>query len=109
MRVSDCSSDVCSSDRRDNAKRNGVSARVQVSATTLREIDGTFDVLLANIGGRVVRELHDDLVARARPGALVVLAGFLDGQAGEVVKAYASCREVDRRSEDGWTVLTLRT
>ncbi|HEY9562672.1 MAG TPA: 50S ribosomal protein L11 methyltransferase [Nocardioides sp.] len=92
-----------------NAERNGVSARVRAGATPVHEIDGTFDVLLANIGGRVVRELHDDLVARARPGGLVVLAGFLDEQVEGVALAYASCNEVDRRSEDGWTVLTLQT
>lgn len=91
-----------------NAARNGVTDRMLVSATPLSDVAGTFDIVAANISGRVLRELHDDVLRRLARGGLVVLAGFLDAQADDVRSAYGACTEVDRRSEDGWTALTLR-
>jgi ribosomal protein L11 methyltransferase len=91
-----------------NAAANGVADRITASTTPLAELGGAFDVVVANIGGQVLRELRDGLLERAAPGALLVLAGFLDAQADSLAAAYAGCTEVDRRSEDGWTVLTFR-
>ena len=91
-----------------NAAANGLAGAVQASATRLADVPGSFDVVVANIGGPVLRELRDDVVAHAAAGALIVLAGFLDARADAVRDAYAPCAELDRRSEDGWTVLVLR-
>jgi ribosomal protein L11 methyltransferase len=94
---------------RANAEANGVAARVEASITPVADVRGDFDVVVANIGGRVLRELALDLQARTAPGGLVVLAGMLEEQAADVRAAYARCAEVARRTSDGWAALALRT
>jgi ribosomal protein L11 methyltransferase len=87
---------------RANAERNGVADRVLASTDDLHDIEGTFDVVVANIGARVLRELATEIIAHVRPGGSLVLAGLLDTQVDEVVAAYAGCVETERRTEDGW-------
>ncbi len=93
---------------RANAVANGVAERVSVSAGPLATVDGAFDVVVANIGVRVLRELAPDLVVRTAPGGVLVLAGLLTDQVDAVVAACAGCNEVERRDEDGWSVGVLR-
>lgn len=94
---------------RANAETNGVGASVQASTTPVADVPGAFDVVVANIGGRVLREMARDLCARTTPAGLLVLAGMLEEQADDVRAAYAGCREVERRTSEGWAVLALRT
>jgi ribosomal protein L11 methyltransferase len=91
-----------------NAAANGVADRLLVSDTPVEELVGAYDVVVANIGCSVLRGLRTALVERVSRGGVLVLAGFLDAQADEVLAAYAGYGEVDRRSEEGWTVLILR-
>jgi ribosomal protein L11 methyltransferase len=91
-----------------NAAANGVADRVHVAPSTLAEVDGTFDVVVANIGGPVLFDLAPALVRRARPGGVLVLSGILDGRASPLARALPGCVELDRRSEAGWAALALR-
>jgi ribosomal protein L11 methyltransferase len=90
-----------------NAEANGVADRIEVSATPLTQVGGSFDLVLANIGAGVLREAAPELERRVRTGGHLVLAGLLDAQVGLVVAAYPGCAEVARTSEDGWTTVTL--
>jgi ribosomal protein L11 methyltransferase len=91
-----------------NAEANGVASLVDASSTPVAEVTGSFDVVVANIGLRVLRELAAPLRARVAPGGLLVLAGLLDGQVDEVVAAHHLSTEVGRRSAEGWAVVLLR-
>jgi ribosomal protein L11 methyltransferase len=93
---------------RGNAAANGVGPLVDASNDPVEAVVGTFEVVVANIGLRVLRELAGSIRARVAPGGLLVLAGLLDAQADEVVTAYRPCVEVSRRSSEGWTALLLR-
>lgn len=93
---------------RANAAANGVGDRVIASATEVASVTGTFDVVVANIGLRVLRELAPQLVERLRPDGLLVLAGLLDDQVDAVASACVGCEEIERLSEDGWSVCVLR-
>jgi ribosomal protein L11 methyltransferase len=93
---------------RRNAAANGVAALVDASRTPVEAVPGTFDVVLANIGVRVLRELARPVRARVAPGGLFVLAGLLEAQADELLLDYEPCVEVGRRSAEGWTALVLR-
>jgi len=73
----------------ENCEKNGVSARVAVSATPLADIPGTFDLILANIQADVLRALAEDLAARMNPGGHLVLSGLLAHQAGDVARYIA--------------------
>lgn len=91
-----------------NAAANGVTARLTASADALATVGATFDVVVANIGVRVLRELGADLAARVAPGGLLVLAGLLTDQVDAATTACEGCVEVERRDEDGWTAVVLR-
>lgn len=91
-----------------NAFANGVGSCVRASDTPITEVTGTFDVVVANIGLRVLRDLAPLMRARVAPGGLLVLAGVLEHQAGELLASYRDWREVDRRTSEGWAVSLLR-
>lgn len=92
----------------ENAARNGVGERVAASAATLTELDGVFDVVVANIGRRVLLDLAPGLVRAVRPGGALVLAGLLEDQADEVVALCAGAAELGRPVEEGWAAPVLR-
>jgi ribosomal protein L11 methyltransferase len=93
---------------RSNADANGVGLLVDASATPITEVVGEFEVVVANIGLRVLRDLAGPLRARVSRGGVVVLAGLLDAQVDEARALYQPCVEVERRSSDGWAALVLR-
>jgi ribosomal protein L11 methyltransferase len=90
-----------------NAATNGVAGRIEVHQS-LTATAGPFDIVVANIGARVLRELADGVQSLVAPGGSLVLAGLLGGQGDEVVAAYAGCVEVERRTRAGWVAPRLR-
>jgi ribosomal protein L11 methyltransferase len=91
-----------------NARANGVAGQLVVTVEADDWTAAAFDLVLANIGLGVLRDLADAVVRATVPGGRIVLAGLLDHQAADAVAAYAPCTEVARRSEDGWSVVVLR-
>jgi ribosomal protein L11 methyltransferase len=71
----------------ENAERNGASP-LELSTAGLDEVDGTFDLVLANILSNTLVELAPALSAKVAPRGLLVLAGILGQQADEVLGAY---------------------
>ena len=82
--------------------------RVEVTITPLAEIDGTFDVVLANLLAPTLLALADDLVRVVAPGGALVVSGLLAARHEHVVAALAPLRPVERRTKEGWTAITLR-
>lgn len=91
-----------------NAAANGVADRIDVGLGPLGEVTGSFDLVLANIGQRVLVELAPELLALTAPGGTLVLSGLLAGQVAEVVASYPGTEEVARLEEDGWAAPVLR-
>jgi ribosomal protein L11 methyltransferase len=61
-----------------NAELNGVADRVDHFCGTLEKCpESDFDLLLANIYGDILLLVADDLVAKAAPGAPLLLSGIL--------------------------------
>ncbi|MCP5025508.1 MAG: 50S ribosomal protein L11 methyltransferase [Actinomycetia bacterium] len=90
----------------ENAERNGVGDRVEVSTTLLADVTGRFDVVAANILRPALLDMAPDLAARVGEGGHLVLSGLLTDQADAVVAAVTaadgSLTEVDRLHSDGW-------
>jgi ribosomal protein L11 methyltransferase len=84
----------------ENAARNGV--EVTVSTTPLHEIDGRYDLVLANIGADVLIDLAPEL---QRVGGTLLLSGVLAERAGEVAASYAGTATV--RELDGWVAIVV--
>jgi ribosomal protein L11 methyltransferase len=91
---------------RENAERNGVLEKVQV--TDARDCGGaTVDVLLANILAGPLIELAPQLAERVRPGGRIALSGLLLEQADAVTAAYRPWFDIGLTgARDGWGVLT---
>jgi ribosomal protein L11 methyltransferase len=92
---------------RANAEGNGVGSLVSASTTPVGAVEGGYDLVLANIGLRVLIDLAAPISARVAPGGRLVLAGLLDAQVDDVVSAYDRCAERGRRSDEGWAVVVL--
>jgi ribosomal protein L11 methyltransferase len=87
---------------RRNAKLNGVDAEFEVSTTPLAEVDGLYDVVLANIETRALVRISDELSARIAPAGFLVLGGILCEERETIVAAYASMRLVECLEENAW-------
>lgn len=91
-----------------NAAGNGVAGRIDVSTRPLATVPGEFDLVVANIGASVLRDLASDLAARVRPGGHLVLSGLLERQVDGVLERVPGFTEVERQTEDGWVAVVLR-
>lgn len=93
---------------RANAEANGVAGAVDITDRPLESIGDRFDVVLANIGAAVLRELAPVLAAHVGAAGSLVLSGVLEDQADGVVGCFPGFTELDRLSLDGWAAALLR-
>jgi ribosomal protein L11 methyltransferase len=91
-----------------NAARNCVAHLVDVSMTPIGEVDGAFDVVVANILAGTLREIAPDVARVVRPHGHVVLSGLLAEQRRGVDAAYVAVgfTAVGVRSEGDWCAVT---
>jgi ribosomal protein L11 methyltransferase len=95
---------------RQNAEANDVGAHIAVVGAD-REIEGEFDVVLANILAGPLAEFADSITSRLAGDGMLALSGVLCEQARDVRAAYDPWIEFDEpayREQDGqtWTRLT---
>ena len=95
---------------RENAARNGTA--LELTGAAVEEIEGTFDVVVANILANVLVALAPALAARVAPGGVLLLSGILGPQEDEVRRAHveaglAPVAGGDRRDGE-WSLLALR-
>jgi ribosomal protein L11 methyltransferase len=92
----------------DNARRNGVAAKVVASTTPLADVVGPFDVVCANILAPALIELAGDLRRVTAPSGVLVVSGILEGANDHVVDALSPMQVVDRLHREGWAAVVLR-
>jgi ribosomal protein L11 methyltransferase len=95
---------------RANAVRNGFAERLSATSAPVTSIRGRFDVIVANIGARVLVQLAEALESRLVSGGFLVLSGILDEQAGLVADRFAAFDRfhlVEVRHAGGWAGLVL--
>ncbi|MHB1845077.1 MAG: 50S ribosomal protein L11 methyltransferase [Deltaproteobacteria bacterium] len=90
---------------RENAERNGVVPDLRCAP--LAEIQGTYELVLANILANTLVELSAELCAKVAPGGLLFLSGILAAQADEVAGAFGALRELPRARAGDWMRLTF--
>jgi ribosomal protein L11 methyltransferase len=92
---------------RENAERNGVA--VDARQGSAAEIDGTFDVVLANIVAPVLRAIAGELRARLADGGTLIVAGIIATEEEETRMAFdALGLAVSSRDQRGdWVSLAL--
>ena len=92
---------------RANATANGVADLVEVSTTPLSEIDGVFDVVVANILAPTLIDLADDLRRVVAGSGMLIISGVLADRHDHVEAALAPLRRIRRATLDGWAAITL--
>ncbi|HEU4934984.1 MAG TPA: 50S ribosomal protein L11 methyltransferase [Vicinamibacterales bacterium] len=94
----------------DNARANGLEARVRLSCGGPEIVTGTWPLVLANILAAPLIEMAPALVRRVGHHGQLVLSGIASSLAFEVAQAYVhqGMHRVDTKSRDGWTALVLR-
>lgn len=93
---------------RANADANGVGKRVSVSTTDLVDVEGTFDLVLANILAPTLVALAGDLRRVVAPDGALVVSGILAEAHAHVLAALAPMRVVATDELNGWVAVTLR-
>jgi ribosomal protein L11 methyltransferase len=91
-----------------NATANGVADRVRPSTTPLADVDGAYDVVVANILAPALIELAPDLRRVLRDDGALVISGILRDRYEHVLQALRPLRVVDTRTLEGWAAVTLR-
>jgi ribosomal protein L11 methyltransferase len=70
---------------------------------------GQFDVVIANLTGGLLITSASRLSAFAITGGRLILSGFIDREAADVLRAFAGCAVEARSQEDEWLCVVLRT
>lgn len=94
----------------ENGRINGVADRFRAAVTPLESIEGTFDLVAANIIAEILIDMKARVAALTAPGGGLVLSGILSEKAAWVAKEYeeAGFRVADRLEDGQWTALLLR-
>ena len=91
----------------ENAVRNEVTSRLQLSQTPLDKLALRFGVVLANLTGPTLLALCDDLIRRVEPGGVLILSGILEEEAPSVSARYVTggLVETSRATEGEWAAI----
>lgn len=90
-----------------NAERHGVGDRIEASCTPLAEIDGAFDLVVANILAPTLVALAPDLRRVLAPSGRLVISGILAGRHEHVLAALEPLRAVRTDVLDAWACVEL--
>ena len=97
----------------ENAERNACGHRLRAEGTPIEDVDGFYDVVLANIEATTLVQLASVLTRRLAPGGWLVLSGILRSHADgsqwpEVRAAYAGMRVEELGEKGEWLAAVLR-
>jgi ribosomal protein L11 methyltransferase len=111
QRVLACDIDEQScSTARENVALNDLEARIDITATPLEQLEGNFDLVVANILAEENVRLAAELVTRVAPGGWLILSGILQEREAFVIQGFAPFLlqgpQLSRRQE--WSCLTYR-
>ncbi len=94
----------------ENARNNGVEDRFHAATTPLSCVEGTYDLILANVLAEILSDLRQEIADRLEPGGKLILSGILSEKSDWVAREYeaAGCRLAGRKEEGQWTALLLQ-
>jgi ribosomal protein L11 methyltransferase len=92
----------------ENVARNGVAIDLAVGSAA--DLDGTFDLILANIVAAVLQKIAADLSTHLAPYGTLFIAGIIATEEAETAAAFAThgLRAVARDQDGDWVSLELR-
>ena len=90
-----------------NARINAMGDQMEATIAGLADIDGTFDVVVANIARAGIVELSLEMVSHVSPGGWLAVGGISPSQCSQVVDFLNPLVEVERRTSGEWSSLVL--
>lgn len=90
-----------------NLEANGLAEQVEFSTTPLEELNGNFDVILANILAEELVRLAPHLAERLAPGGKLVLSGILAEKENLVLNGFADqpLKHIETRQQGEWVAI----
>jgi ribosomal protein L11 methyltransferase len=94
----------------DNARVNGLEARVQLAPGGPENVHGQFSLVIANILAAPLIDMAPTLVRRVGHHGQLVLSGIASSVASDVANAYIhhGMHRINTNARAGWTTLVLR-
>ena len=93
---------------RDNAVRNAVGDRVAASSTSIAELDGSYDLVLANVLAPTIVAMAEDLRRVLAPAGSLVVSGILAEAHDHVLDALGPLVPVRTDVMGAWAAVELR-
>lgn len=91
-----------------NARLNGMDMVTRATVEPLGELDGPFDVIVANVGRGALVELSPDLRRLLAPGGWLGVSGFSPAQRDQVAGFLRPLGDVANRADGEWAATVLR-
>lgn len=92
----------------DNARRNGVEGQVVASTTALADIEGPFDIVVANLLAPPLLQLASELARVVSTSGALAISGVLEGAHDHVLEALRPLRPVKTLTRERWAAVLLR-
>ena len=98
---------VAVKEAKENVERNAVS--IEARAGSAADLEGGYDLILANIVAAVLQKLAPELAAHLSPGGTLIVAGIIAAEEAETVGAFAAqgLTAIDREQVGDWVALQL--
>ena len=100
----------------DNTRHNAVINQVELTpllgdATILNKVEGTFDLVMANINRNILLQDMPRFREKMAPGAFLILSGFYTDDVPLLTEKAASLglKPVSQKEENGWACILLAT
>jgi ribosomal protein L11 methyltransferase len=97
----------------ENANENAVLNHCKSSTTfkteLITDVDGCFDVLLANINKHILLDISDELIRRLTKGGYLLLSGLLVEDRADIKHAYSKLELVEEKIKGEWALLVFKS
>ncbi|WP_459128650.1 50S ribosomal protein L11 methyltransferase [Guggenheimella bovis] len=90
-----------------NQSLNGIHY-IQHEGDKTCEVEGTFDLVLANILPEVHKHLYKDFLRLVKPGGIIILSGILDSREEEMLDYFKGFEHVETFPENDWVTVVLK-
>ncbi len=97
------------SEARTNVSKNKFEPQVNIVMGSIEDIDGSFDLVVANILINSMLPMSAELSNRVKPGGLLLLSGIKDAESDIVIESFTSLgfSLVEKETDKEWAMLLL--
>lgn len=93
-----------------NLQVNDLAGQIDLSTTPVDEVEGTYDIVIANILAHILLHIREPLMERVAPGGILLLSGITEAQESELREAFVGdgFAEVSCEQKGEWVCFELR-